>query len=443
MALSIVQSPVKRIKAAGRRQRRPKHTFNVRHLPYVIQPFMLAPVRPGETLVDLKGTLSAYSAPLASRNTGGWLEHVFFYVPVTAMAEKTAIMNEFVDDAQALTALTTAANAQYYYQGVTGSANWVDQCMKAVVAEYFRGDTEDGVREAWNLHVMSQDGVNMPIAAVASDGMLDSLMLLADLPADSGAPTEDAYAGTLDGLDAQRRTYDRLRLMGFRELTFEEWLETQGISVLKPAAVTGPEAKPELLRMHRQFVMPANAIDPTDGSAASALVWKKEISGDKDYLFRVPGFILGVTICRFKTYMGRQYSNAASAIFSATGFLPRIEEFREDDALALGMRTETTQEAGPWGSGVADATSPSGDYIYDILDLYFRGDQFVNELTATDAGIMALPTAALQTRYPTKAMMQALFAAAVSDADNFIFQDGRIDLTIMTDLRDNKLSVAS
>lgn len=441
MALQV--QPVKRIKAAGRRQRRPKHTFNVRHLPYVIQPFMLAPVRPGETLVDMKTTLSAYSAPLASRNTGGWLEHVWFHVPVTAMPAATDIMNEFVDEAQALTSLTTAANEQYYYKGVTGSANWVDQCMKAVVAEYFRGDTEDGVREAWDLHVISQDGVNMPIAAVASDGMLDSLMLLSELPADSSAPTEDAYVGTLDALDAQRRTYDRLRLMGFRELTFEEWLHTQGVDVPKTAEVTGREAKPEMLRMHRQFVMPANAIDPTDGSAASALVWKKEVSGDKDYLFKVPGFIIGVTICRFKTYMGRQYSNAASAIFSATGFLPRIEEFREDDALALGFRTETDQERGPFGSGTADATSPSGDYIYDILDLYFRGDQFVNDLTATDAGIVALPTAALQTRYPTKAMVQDLFAAEATDADNMIFQDGRCDLTIMTDLRDNKLSVAS
>ena len=261
MALQVVHSPVKRIKAAGRRQRRPKHTFNVRHLPYVIQPFMIAPVRPGETLVDLKATLSAYSAPLASRNTGGWLEHVWFYVPVTAMPGATAIMNEFVDEAQALTSLTTAANPQYYYAGVTGSANWVDQCMQAVVTEFFRGDTEDGVREAWNLHQISQDGQNMPIAAVASDGMLDSLMLLSELPTDSSAPTEDAYLGTLDGLDAQRRTYDRLRLMGFRELTFEEWLHTQGVSVPKATEVFGHEAKPELLRMHRQFVMPANAIN--------------------------------------------------------------------------------------------------------------------------------------------------------------------------------------
>lgn len=443
MALTVTQSPVKRIKAAGRRQRRPKHTFNVRHLPYVIQPFMIAPVRPGETLVDLKGALSAYSAPLASRNLGGWLEHVFFYVPITAMPARTAIMNEFVDDSQALTSLTTAANEQYYYKGVTGSANWVDQCMQAVVSEYFRGDTEDGEREAWNLHVVSQDGTNMPIAAIATDGMLDSLMLASDLPADSAAPTEDAYVGTLDGLDAQRRQYDRLRLMGFRELTFEEWLTTQGVNVPQQTEVFTQEAKPELLRMHRQFVMPANAIDPLTGDAASALVWKKEISADKDYLFKVPGFILGVTIARFKTYHGRQYSNASSAIFEAMGFLPKIEEFREGDSHALGMRVLSAEQTGPWGSGTADATSPSGDYVYDLLDLYFRGDQFVNELTATDAGIIALPTAALQTRYPTKAMIQALFSSAVADKDNFIFQDGRIDLTIMTDLRDNGLSVAS
>ena len=315
--------------------------------------------------------------------------------------------------------------------------------MQAVVAEYFRGDTVNGVREAWDAYLISQDGTNMPIAALATDGMMDSLMLVSELPTDSSAPVEDAYLGTLDGLDAQRRTYDRLRLMGFRELTFEEWLKTQGVDVPAPTEVFTLEAKPELLRMHRQFVMPANAIEPTTGGASSALVWKKEISGDKDFLFKVPGFILGVTICRFKTYSGRQYANAASAIFSATGFLPKIEEFREGDSHALGFTTESTRQLGPYGSGVADATSPNAAYMYDILDLYFRGDQFVNDLAAGDAGILATPTAALQTRFPTKAMVQTLFLSAAADVNTMIFQDGRVDLTIMTDLRDNGLSVAS
>lgn len=443
--MPIQIQPVKRIKPAGRRQRRPKHTFNVRHLPYVIQPFMIAPVRPGETLVDLKATYSAYTAPLASRNTGGWLEHVWFYVPITAMPAATTIMNEFVDETQALTSLTTAANDQYYYKGHTGSANWVDQCMKAVIAEFFRGDDEDGVRQAWDVATIAQDGVNMPIAMVVNDGMIDSLMLASELPTDSGAPTEDAYLGTLDGLDAKRRVYDRLRLMGFRELTFEEWLHTQGITVPKTNEVFTAEAKPEMIRHARTFVMPANAIDPQDGSAASALVWKNDVRSEKDYLFKTPGFILGVTILRFKTYHGRQYQNAASAIFDATGFLPRIDEFREDDALALGFTSAAgqTRQYGPFGSGTADATSPSGDYVYDLLDLYFRGDQFVNELTATDAGIIALPTAGLQTRFPTLAMVNGFFAASATDADRSVFQDGRCDLTIMTDLRDNGLSVAS
>lgn len=443
--MALQAQVVQRIKTQGRRQRRPKHTFNVRHIPYVIQPFMIAPVRPGETLVDMKATASAYSAPLASRNTGGWLEHMWFYVPVTAMPDATTIMNEFVDETQALTSLTTSANAQYYYKGVTGSANWVDQCMRAVIAEYFRGDTEDGIREAWDAFTISQGGVNMPIAGVVNDGMLDSLMLVSELPTDSSAPTEDAYLGTLDGLDAKRRAYDRLRLMGFRELTFEEWLETQGINVPKTQEVHTREAVPELLRHHKSFAMPANAIDPTDGSAASALVFKKEMEAKKDYLFKVPGFILGVTVARFKTYHGRQYSNAASAIFDATGFLPKIEEFREEDALALGLVNATgiAVTQGPFSSGVADATSPSGAYMYDLLDLYFRGDQFVNELAATDAGIVALPTAGLQTRYPTLTMVNGFFAASATDADRMIFQDGRCDLTIMSDLRDNGLSVAS
>lgn len=233
--------------------------------------------------------------------------------------------------------------------------------------------------------------------------------------------------------------------MGFRELTFEEWLHTQGIDVPVQKDVLSREAVPELLRMHRQFVMPANAIDPTDGSAASALVWKKDFTGEKDYFFKVPGFILGVTVARFKTYHARQYSAGVCAIKTALNFLPKIEEFREDDSLAMGMVDGAGygNTIGPFSSGVADATSPSGAYVYDLLDLFFRGDQFVNDLTATDAGLLALPTAALQTRYPTKAMVQTLFAASATDAQTSVFQDGRVDFTIMTDLKDNGLSVAS
>lgn len=443
MALVARQTAIKRIKPQGRRQRRPKHPFNVRHIPYVIQPFLLAPVRPGETLTDMKCTLSAYSAPLSSRNTGGWLEHVFFYVPVTAMPGRATIMNEFVDEAQALTSLTTASNSDYYYKGNTGTANWMDQCMQAIVTEYFRGDTEDGVREAPGDHVIAQHGSDKYAAMIVNDGMIDSLMLASDLPTDSAGPVMDDYAGTLDPLDAQRRTYDRLRLMGWRELTFDEWLVTQGVDVPAPQTVFTEEAKPELLRLHRQFVMPANAIDPADGSAASALVWKKDFTGEKDYFFKVPGFLVGVTIARFKTYLGRQYGNASSAIFSALQFLPRIEELEPGDSLAEGFSATITKQLGPFGSGTADATSPSGDYIYDVLDLFFRGDQFINDLAATDAGVVALPTAGLQTRYPTLTMVNGFFAASATDADRSIFQDGRVDLTIMTDLKDNGLSVAS
>lgn len=216
----------------------------------------------------------------------------------------------------------------------------------------------------------------MPSVGIKNEGFLDSLMLASELLMDSSAPTEDAYFGTLDPLDAQRRIYDWLWLMGFRELTFDEWLHMQGIMVSKVQETFTVEAKFELLCQHRQFVMPSNAIDTSDGSAASALVFKKDFTGDKDYLFKVPGFIVGVMFARMKTYLGRQYSAGVNAIISPNDFLPKIEEFRAEDAWALGMDLSAgnVNTTGIFSTGTADATSPSGAYIHDLMDLFFQGD---------------------------------------------------------------------
>ena len=37
----------------GRVTRSPRHTFQLRHRPFLLQPFMLAPVIPGETMKSL------------------------------------------------------------------------------------------------------------------------------------------------------------------------------------------------------------------------------------------------------------------------------------------------------------------------------------------------------------------------------------------------------
>ena len=77
MSLTVLQSTAQ----MQRKTRRPTHPFQVRHLPFQIQPFMLAPVLPGETLEFGNLQSRCVVDPIKSPFVGWWLEHYVFYVP--------------------------------------------------------------------------------------------------------------------------------------------------------------------------------------------------------------------------------------------------------------------------------------------------------------------------------------------------------------------------
>ena len=64
----------------SRKLRHPKHTFNLKVKPWAIQPFMIAPVLPGETMKNLLMQSRVISDPLKSPIVGWWLDYAFFYV---------------------------------------------------------------------------------------------------------------------------------------------------------------------------------------------------------------------------------------------------------------------------------------------------------------------------------------------------------------------------
>ena len=80
MAISnpVTIGPAPRVSRSGRR---PQHTFQLRHKPWVVQPFMIAPVLPGDTMKNLLLQARAVSSPVKNPLIGWWLEYYFFYVP--------------------------------------------------------------------------------------------------------------------------------------------------------------------------------------------------------------------------------------------------------------------------------------------------------------------------------------------------------------------------
>ena len=59
-AVSVMQE----LPQVGRRERRPKHTFQVEHRPWEIQPFLIAPVLSGETLKQAMVQARAITDPI-------------------------------------------------------------------------------------------------------------------------------------------------------------------------------------------------------------------------------------------------------------------------------------------------------------------------------------------------------------------------------------------
>jgi len=126
----------------NRKTRSPQHSWAVKQRPFVITPFLLAPVLPGETLKMGMMQARAVSDPLsASRFSsicGWWLEHYVFYVKHRQMPDSANIQNIVFDPATSLA--STSASARDYYDG--RGYNWAQQCLEVVVREWFRDEGE-------------------------------------------------------------------------------------------------------------------------------------------------------------------------------------------------------------------------------------------------------------------------------------------------------------
>lgn len=68
--------------------RSPKHTFHLKHKPFQIQPFSLAPVLAGESLTHAALQSRAVSDVVKNRLIGAWMGYSFFYVPLSHIHEQ-------------------------------------------------------------------------------------------------------------------------------------------------------------------------------------------------------------------------------------------------------------------------------------------------------------------------------------------------------------------
>lgn len=380
---------------SSRVERKPKHKFQLRTRPFQIQPFMIAPVLPHESMKNAMLQARVVSDPIKNPLIGWWKEYHLFYVKHRDLDIRDDLVELMLQPDTNLDAHAAAAKAATYHKG--GVIDWVQQCLDRVTRTYFRDEEDD------TQHVI--DG--LPICQIEGNSWLDSVTDTTVLD-DGATPT-----GTLEAQDMMQAQWEHMRALQMTDMSYEDWLSTFGVR--KPKTELH---HPELLRSIRLWQYPSNTIDPATGAPSSALSWSVAERADKDRYFPEPGFIFGVTLTRPKIYMGRQAGAGVSMMTNALNWLPAIMKDHPFTSLK-----EFANNAGPL------ATTTNG-YWVDIRDLLLYGDQFVNfALTETNAGLVALPTAGLEKRYVSDADIDGLFKTP--ETSGFVREDGVISLMIL------------
>lgn len=405
--------------AQKRVNRRPRHPFGVVAGPYEICPFYIAPVQAGETLTRMFYQSRAASSALGSRLAGSHLEHYFFYVKLSDLDDFATIRTMLMDPTANIDALKTSAIDTNYYE-FDDAVPWCKMCVKRVVDKWFRDEGEvdtDHVATSGYAYakVQAPGWMSSVIDALDSDDELFDIDL--DIDADSTI--------TVSEMQQALSYWTYLSSRGITEQTWPEYLKTFGVS---NRLAIQQERLPELIRTTREWAYPANTIDPTDGSATSAASFAIRERADKDRFFSEPGFLVGVTIWRPKIHFSELMGSACGLMDNALTWLPAALQMHGDSGMVLvDKSTAGPVHGGPWNDN-------ADDYRVDIRDIFLYGDQFRNNLAATDLPSITMPDADGEKQYPVTSKFQALAFGGATDP--VMVQDGVVETTIKTRIED-------
>ena len=408
-----------------RTHRRPKHKFNLKHKPYELVPFMIAPVLPGETLENLLLQSRAVTDPIKNPLIGWHKEYYFFYVKHRALShwDTTGLLQSMMlDPATSLASLKTDGASANSAPNYTAKATipFMKHCTVAVVREYFRDEGEDENPILDQHYAVQMD----------TENWLQSAKLEAATGDDTELPGVDELEelDVLPGFSSHYAQWEIMRDNGLTDATYEDYLRSYGVSIPKSEDEGGtPDERhrPELIRFVREWTYPTNHINPANGTPTSACSWSIAERADKRRFFKEPGFIVGFTCARPKLYLGNQKGNAAGLLDSPYAWLPAV--LWENPYTSLKEITFSATD------GVFQ--NQSEDIWVDLRDLYLYGDQFMNWAgDVAGAHALSIPGDDLANlRYPTEAMIDSLFVTAGSE---YIREDGVVHLNVLSRIKE-------
>lgn len=409
---------------AGRKLRTPEHKFYVKAKPYIIQPFAIAPVLPGETLTNLVYRMRSQTEQLANQFSGWWIEVYWYYVKLSQLdtpeewiGQDGMLMNPEYD----ASGLANAANVDTYHEDTSG-IDYVKRCRDIVVREWFRDEGEDETTAGGLLD-------SEPMVHVRRPGWLNSVRLTSALAALAPDLPDDVANATMRELERLQQQWQMLNAVGVTDMTYEDFLATFGVRAANPNA-----KRPELIRWQKYWQLPASqvSVDATSGAGVASAVASFKIEGraDKDRLFKEHGFICGYVVARPKTFLAYQQSAGVTMLDSAFAWAPRMF----DDAFAGITMRDYADGRGPFSAGVTEG------YTVDTKDLFLYGDQFLNfdtGLGSTPSGYPddTLHNGAADSKYTTTGSVDRLFIAA--NTTNLVHHEGVANLSIKSALRDS------
>lgn len=393
-----------KLPSVGRKLRTPRHIWQTRQRPFQMQPFLVAPVLPGETMKNAFIQYSALTDPIKNPLLGWWLEHWLVYVPFRAMPDSQHLQDMVLDPAFGeLNAAADEAASTKFYHYHAADPSYVMQALQAFIEAELRNEGE-----TWLTGHLD----NVPQIGIVDAGPFESMVLDATATEPDTLPGMGDDDGNLDvihgsggatNFSGAYDAYQALVAAKVLDITFEDWLKTYGVRMPKP----NDEPVPEVLRYWKDWKLPGQTVDASDGSIAAAVKWRDDYRADKDRRFKEPGVILGVQCFTPKIFFKNQKQVTVDSLKRSLDWLPAVLAEHAYTSLKKFTSDGSTTGDGPLGF------TPSGDHFIDIRDLFVNGDQFVNfALTETDANLFSLPAADLTTRWVTSADVDALFANA-------------------------------
>jgi len=365
-------SLVREAPQVARKNRTPSHTFYLETKPFQIQPCVIAPVLPGETLHNLQLQARVATDPLKNKLQGWWKEYYFFYVKLRDLHERDSFTDMMLDPTfNANVALGSGEDTKMSMGSDINknSINYSRMCLRRIVEEYFRDEGE-----AWDNHMV--DG--LPLAKINYNSWLDSIKTEAQL---ATYQNDEALPGEFEqvlpdsvppGFETHYTQWEHMRALKLTEATFEDYLKSYGVRV--PKAEAEDTHRPELIRYVRDWTYPSNTVDPASGGTTSACVWSVAERADKARFFKEPGFIFGVTVTRPKVYISYQWSNLVAHMDNAYAWLPAV--LNSEPYTSLKKFGGAGSPPGPLARN--GGYDPGQPYWVDMKDLFLHGDQFIN-----------------------------------------------------------------